>query len=103
MVVGIGLNVGWAPAGRGAARSGHRSVGSPDRIARRAAVTRRGNLTTANELLDTLGRRVRVELPSGELVGRAVDVDRDGSLAVIDACAITHHIDAGDVVHLRDV
>jgi BirA family biotin operon repressor/biotin-[acetyl-CoA-carboxylase] ligase len=54
-------------------------------------------------LLDTLGRQVRVELPSGEIVGRAVDVDRDGSLTVLDECAITHHVDAGDVVHLRGV
>ena len=42
-------------------------------------------------LLDTLGRRVRVELPTGEIVGRAVDVARDGSLDVID-----------EVVHLRE-
>jgi BirA family biotin operon repressor/biotin-[acetyl-CoA-carboxylase] ligase len=51
--------------------------------------------------LDTLGRQVRVELPGAELVGRAVDVDADGHLLVLDDCAITHRIYAGDVIHLR--
>jgi biotin-(acetyl-CoA carboxylase) ligase len=38
------------------------------------------------ERLDTLGRRVRVELPDGELDGRAIDVDPDGRLVVLDEC-----------------
>jgi hypothetical protein len=44
---------------------------------------------------------VRVELHDGAIRGRAIDVGRDGRLAVLDDCAITHHVDAGDVVHLR--
>jgi hypothetical protein len=28
-------------------------------------------------------------------------VGRDGRLAVLDDCAITHHLDTGDVIHLR--
>ena len=51
--------------------------------------------------LDTIGRNVRVERPDDDLVGRAVDVADDGRLVVLDACAITHRIDVGDVIHLR--
>ena len=51
--------------------------------------------------LGTLGRSVRVELPDGEVVGRAIDVEPDGRLVVIDECGITHRFSVGDVVHLR--
>ena len=53
--------------------------------------------------LATLGRTVRVERPDGVLDGVATDVEPDGRLVVVDACAITHRLDAGDVVHLRTV
>lgn len=50
----------------------------------------------------TLGRRVRVELPGpAELVGRADDVDADGTLLVRTDDDRTHEVSAGDVVHLR--
>ncbi len=101
VVVGMGLNVGWAPDG--AARLGDgidpatvlRSVldafdGLPVDIAGRF-----------RDALDTLGRRVRIELPAGELVGTAIDVEPDGRLVVLDDCAITHRVSVGDVVHLR--
>ena len=52
--------------------------------------------------LATLGTLVRAEMPAGEdITGRAVDVERDGRLVVIDECAVTHRIDTADVVHLR--
>lgn len=51
--------------------------------------------------LGTLGRRVRVEFADRVLEGRAVDVDPDGRLVVLDACGISHRVDTGDVVHLR--
>jgi BirA family biotin operon repressor/biotin-[acetyl-CoA-carboxylase] ligase len=45
---------------------------------------------------------VRVELADGTtLEGTALDVEADGRLVVVDACAITHRVDTGDVVHLR--
>jgi BirA family biotin operon repressor/biotin-[acetyl-CoA-carboxylase] ligase len=52
--------------------------------------------------LATLGRRVRVERPDGDLVGRAVDVGAAGELVVdVDGHGpVTVHV--GDVVHLRD-
>ena len=52
-------------------------------------------------VLTTLGQQVRVLLPDDTSVeGRAVDVEPDGRLVVIDACAVTHRFDAGDVTHL---
>jgi BirA family biotin operon repressor/biotin-[acetyl-CoA-carboxylase] ligase len=44
---------------------------------------------------------VKVELPEGEVVGRALDVEPDGRLIVIDECGITHRFAVGDIVHLR--
>lgn len=50
---------------------------------------------------DTVGREVRVELPSGEaLTGRAADVDDVGRLVVRTASGETA-VSAGDVVHVR--
>ncbi len=49
----------------------------------------------------TLGREVRVDLPTGEpLLGRAVDVDEEGRLLVDDGARV-HALRAGDVVHVR--
>ena len=44
---------------------------------------------------------MRIELPDGVLEGTATDVEPDGRLVVIDTCAVTHRLAAGDVVHLR--
>ncbi len=52
--------------------------------------------------LATLGRRVDVQVPSGRIDGRAVDIDGDGRLVVVDTCGLTHRLDVGDVVHVRD-
>lgn len=96
VVVGLGLNVGWAPDG--AAR-----LGDVNPHVLLAAVLR-GYDALPDDIheryraaLDTIGREVRVELPTGEIEGRAVDVERDGRLVVVDACAISHRVDAGDV------
>lgn len=48
----------------------------------------------------TLGRRVRADLGSSQLVGEAVRVGSDGSL-VLRADGVEHPVVAGDVVHLR--
>ena len=103
VVVGIGLNVGWAPEGAARLGSGVEPVAVLTELLRGMQSPPADGHDRYRALLDTLGRRVRVELPSGDVVGRAVDVDRDGRLNVVDDCAITHHIDAGDVVHLREV
>ena len=50
----------------------------------------------------TLGREVTVTLPGGRVLeGRAVDVDRDGRLAVREPGGDTTVVSAGDVVHVR--
>jgi hypothetical protein len=41
-------------------------------------------------------------MATGEFIeGRAIEVQSDGRLVVLDDCAISHRIDTGDVVHLR--
>lgn len=51
--------------------------------------------------LATLGRRVRVERPSGPILGVAVDVRHTGELIVRDDDGHEHAITAADITHLR--
>ena len=101
VVVGIGLNVGWAPDG--AARLGD----DLEPVVVLEAMLAAYDLLPADitepyrSALATLGERVRVELPGSTVVGRAVDVLADGRLVVLDECGITHRFDTGDVVHVR--
>ncbi len=101
VVVGAGINLGWAPPG--AARFGGDIT--PARALRAlldAYDALPADITeTYRQALDTLGRRVRVERSGDDLVGTAVDIDDDGRLVVVDECAISHRIDVGDVIHLR--
>jgi BirA family biotin operon repressor/biotin-[acetyl-CoA-carboxylase] ligase len=101
VVVGIGINVRWAP--EGAARLGAH-IDPHDLLAELLVAYDRLPVDiwlSYREALATLGQRVRVDRADGLVIGRAVDVERDGRLVVIDECAITHRIDTGDVVHLR--
>ena len=101
VVVGIGLNVRWAP--EGAARLGE----DHDPLDVLAALLDAYDALPADvapayrDRLVTLGQRVRVERLADVLEGTAVDVDSAGRLVVVDACALSHHIDVGDVVHVR--
>ncbi len=104
VVVGIGINVGWAPPG--AARLGD-GVDRADLLAELLSSYDRLPPTT-DQLharyraeLGTLGQRVRIIGTNGDIVGRAVDVEPDGRLIVLDDCAMTHRVDVGDVTHLR--
>lgn len=106
VVVGLGLNVGWAP--EGAARLG---VGIDPLVVLRHVLAALDDLSawSDGELLEacraasaTLGRRIRAELPNGSVLeGRAIDLDDQGRLAVLDDCAVTHHLDVADVIHVR--
>lgn len=50
----------------------------------------------------TLGRRVRVELTTGNpLEGQATRLDDDGQLVVTDDAGVDHPVHVGDVKHLR--
>ena len=48
-------------------------------------------------------RRVRVERPGGDLVGRAVGIGDTGQLQIEDDHGDVLEVHVGDVVHLRDV
>jgi len=101
VVVGTGINVGWAPDG--AARLGDH-VSTVEVL---AEVLRAYDELPADigpmyrEHLGTLGQQVRVETHAAEISGIALDVSPEGQLLVLDACGITHRCDVGDVVHLR--
>jgi len=101
VVVGIGLNVGWAPEGSA-------SLGDDvDPLGVLAAMLQAYDDLPVDvsqlyrDNLGTLGRSVRVELSDGVVEGRALDVEPDGRLVVIDDCGITHRFSVGDIVHLR--
>jgi len=108
VVVGLGLNIGWAPEGAVAL-----GAYSSNRTATPAAVLSAlldefdalpSDISTRyRDSLVTLGQWVRVELPGGAapLVGRAVAVDATGRLAVVDTDGTRHDLDVGDVVHVR--
>lgn len=94
-VVGLGLNLGWAPAG--AACLGPDVDRDALLDAWLAALDGPGDVLARYRVrCSTLGRRVRVETPSGTVEGVAEAVDELGRL-VVDGRAVT----AGDVVHLR--
>lgn len=97
-VVGTGINLHWAP--RGSAMLG---VDREELLKRMAPEMTRWFAATGAEILaawrsrsDTLGRRVRVELPDETFEGIAEDVAPDGSLIVAGRT-----VPAGDVVHLK--
>ena len=98
-VVGIGVNLTWAPPGAERLEADREGL-----LERLRAELERWFAATDSEILaawrarsDPLGRRVRVELPGETFEGRAEDVAEDGSL-MVDGRAVT----AGDVIHLRD-
>jgi BirA family transcriptional regulator, biotin operon repressor / biotin---[acetyl-CoA-carboxylase] ligase len=70
-----------------------RVAGDPERSGLRQDYTR---------LCDTIGRRVRVELPGGQqLSGQAVGLDLNGRLILRPSSGSELAVAAGDVIHLR--
>lgn len=113
VVVGIGVNLGWAPEGATSlsAHAWSHAV-SPHEYLLAMLPHVDHVLSLSDEELHheyvsrvaTIGTRVRAQMPDGnDIVGRATDVERDGRLVIIDDCAITHRVDTADVVHLRPV
>jgi BirA family biotin operon repressor/biotin-[acetyl-CoA-carboxylase] ligase len=106
VVVGIGVNVGWAPDGAVALSSGATPLELLATMLREIDVRVDKNDTDLREehksVLATLGSNVRVELRAGEfVVGVANDLDELSRLVVVDEAGRRHVIDVGDVVHLR--
>jgi len=111
VVAGIGVNVGWAPPDAASLRgSGWTREIAPsefldemlDHLDELLALNDEARHDAYTSSLATIGRRVRVDLPSGEeIIGHAIGVERDGRLIVVDECALSHRIDTADVVHLR--
>ena len=110
LIVGTGINVGWAPDG--ATSIGQLSQSEVHPLEVLEAMIDSMNRTLAQpaltvdarhrDLTSTIGQRVRVELPGGtNVIGRALNLAADGSLEVLDDCAATHRFHAGDVIHLR--
>lgn len=99
VVVGIGVNLGWAPEGAARATGVER-----DQLAE-------GLLAEMSEDWDavaaeyrrrcvTIGRQVRVEMPDETFTGTAADVDDHGHL-LVDVGVCLRTVSAADVVHLR--
>lgn len=117
VVVGMGLNVGWAPppdvAPATSVTAEIGDSGSPvephsvllrilDAFDELEAMGADEAFVAYENLLTTTGSKVRCDLPDGSAItGRAVGVERDGRLRIVDECAVTHRIDTADVVHLR--
>ncbi len=114
VVVGIGVNVAWAPAGAASLRSAAAAGVARDllplqllaamlgEIDRRLAWTDEQLHAEHKAALATLGLRVRVDLRAGDsVVGLAEDLDAASRLLVRDDDGCLHVIDVGDVMHLR--
>ena len=101
VVVGLGINVGWAPAGATRLGEGIDPLEVLSALLQAYDELPSDVWMSYREHLGTIGRKVRIELPDGEVEGRAIDVEPDGQLVVVDDCGITHRFAVGDVVHLR--
>jgi BirA family biotin operon repressor/biotin-[acetyl-CoA-carboxylase] ligase len=101
VVVGIGINVGWAPPDAAMLGGGLEPMALLAELLRCLDQLPDDIWPLYRDRLATRGSMVRVELPDGTVKGRALDVERDGRLVVLDECGITHRFDVGDVVHLR--
>ena len=101
VVVGIGLNVGWAPEGAALLGEGYDPVDVLNAMLDAYDQLPSDITDEYRAALATIGQSVRVELSESSVAGRALDVLPDGRLVVLDECGLTHRFDTGDVVHLR--
>ncbi len=117
VIVGIGLNVNFDPRRVEGippdATSIQRELGRPQprpallRAILEETESRYGELLRGRSLrgewaraLDTLGRKVKVTLPDGELTGTAESVEESGALVLRSGDGSLRTIPAGDVLHL---
>lgn len=99
-VVGVGINLTWAPDGAATIDRERDELLEvlTDRMVSWAGADAAAVVQRWRELSDTIGRRVRVELPGRTIEGIATDIEEDGSLVVAG-----ERVSAGDVIHLRPV
>jgi len=109
VVVGLGLNIAWAPEGATALDRHCPSAPRPRELMLailRELETSHGDAELDVEYrraLSTLGRRVRVHLPDGRTVeGTASSVDADGRLTTTADDGSSTVFDTADIVHLRN-
>lgn len=111
VVVGFGVNVGWAPPGAAWLHDpGGLDSWPQNPLALLAEILRSFDALPADidalyrDRLSTIGQQVRVLLPGGrEQLGRATGVTTDGALVVVDDRGGERTYDVGDVIHLRPV
>lgn len=101
VVVGIGLNVRWAPDGAAMLGDDHDPLEVLASMLQHLDALPDDVTELYRRSLVTLGKRVSVETPRQTITGTATGVDDDGRLIVLDACGLSHHLDVGDVIHLR--
>jgi BirA family biotin operon repressor/biotin-[acetyl-CoA-carboxylase] ligase len=97
-ICGIGINLTWAPDGAARLEQPRDELMEKLRteITQWCSAPADGVLNRWRELSDTLGRKVRVELPDRTFVGVADDINSRGEL-VVDGAAVS----AGSVRHLE--
>lgn len=110
IVVGIGINANIDPElVPETATTVREQVGDIDRAALTQAIIERFDelrqssddvLPAWRDLSTTLGQRVRVETPSGDVIGEATDVTFPGTL-VVETDEGETQVSAGDCEHLR--
>jgi BirA family transcriptional regulator, biotin operon repressor / biotin---[acetyl-CoA-carboxylase] ligase len=116
VVVGVGVNVEWQEFPAELAETatacnleaGHAVDRSELLVAYLRALDRRyASLEDVpseyRRRLATIGRRVRVERPGGDLVGQAIGVGESGELLVEADTGSAVEVRVGDVVHLREI
>lgn len=96
-VCGIGINLTWAPAGAASLNESRNALIERLRPAvdRWCSAPADEMLARWRELSDTIGRRVRIELPDRAFEGVAQDIDAGGGL-IVDGVVVS----AGSVTHL---
>ena len=102
IVVGLGLNVGWAPDGATRLGDGVDRVRLLHEVLVAFDALGVDVMERYRRELATIGAEVCVALPDDTVLdGRAIAVDDDGRLVVVAADGSVHHLDVGDVVHAR--
>jgi BirA family biotin operon repressor/biotin-[acetyl-CoA-carboxylase] ligase len=98
-ICGIGINLSWAPDGAAQLKQPRGRLLRRLRPALRkwCSAPPEEVLARWRELSDTLGRKVRVELPGRSFEGTAQDIDAHGGL-IVDGTIVS----AGSVIHLAE-